>query len=95
MIIKAALLKIQNETVALVITPTDFVTNHTTGNNIINVLQRLTFQGKQVVLVSSLTGRDSVYYGRQDLMDYFNRENIQIDDIWNSFKDYTVNIPGM
>jgi hypothetical protein len=93
--IKAALLKVQNDTVALVMAPAEFVTNHSTGNNIVNVLQRLTFQGKPVVLVSEVPGRGYVYYGRQDLMDYFNRANIQIEDIWSSFKDYTVNIPGM
>ena len=93
MIIKAAILRIQNDTVALVIVPNEFVTNHATGNNIIKVLQLLTFPGKQVLLVTVLSGR-YVYYGRQDLMDYCNSENT-IDNVYSSLRDYSVNFPGM
>jgi len=90
--IKAALLKVQTETVALVMAPAEFVTNSAKGNNIISTLQRLTFPGKPVVLVSRVPGRGYVYVGRYDLVNYFNRADIQMEDIWGSFKDYSVNL---
>lgn len=92
MIVKAALLKVQTETVALVMAPVQYVTDRTKGNNIVSTLQRLTFQGKPVVLVSKV-GRRNVYVGRQDLVNYFEREDLQLEEIWTAFKDYSVNIP--
>jgi hypothetical protein len=93
MIIKAAVFKLQNETVAVAIAPTKFVDNHAAGDNLIYGLERLLFHGMQVVLVSRAPGRGWVYYGRRDLMDTFNREDIPIETM--PFKDYSVDIPGM
>lgn len=91
--VKAAVFKLQDDTVAVVIAPVKFIDNHTAGDNLIYGLQRLSFQGMSVVLVSRAPGRGWVYYGRRDLMDLFNNGGIPIETM--PFKDYSVDVPGM
>lgn len=95
MIIKAALVETQSETVALVMAPAELMTDAVKSNNIIQTLQKLSFPGKQVVLMSRSPVRGYIYFGRKDLVDFFNSGVVQIEVLWKYFKDYTVNIPGL
>ncbi len=92
MIIKAAHLNLQNETVVVVIAPTKYVDNHATADNIISLLERMLFRGMPVVLISRAPGRGWVYYGRQDLMNTLNRDGVPLERM--RFQDYSVDIPG-